>query len=207
MKNAWILGLTGGIGSGKSTVGNFLAEFGCGLVDADVCAREAVAPGTEGLAGLTGRFGPGILRGDGTLDRARLRTVVFTDPDSLDFVNALLHPLIGRIIAERLARPEGAYTVLMAPLLFEKGLDRLTDRVLCMDIGEEVQIARTMERDGCSREIAAAIIRRQWPAERRRARSDDVLVSDFPTLAELKEAVRALHRKYLALSGGGGQAR
>ena len=191
----WILGLTGGISSGKTTVCNFFKEFGCAVVDADLCARKVVMPGTKGLKKLTEHFGKSILNPDGTLDRKALRNIIFSDDDKLSFVNKTLHPLIHEQIMSELDEATGCYVVLAAPLLFENHLER----ILCMDADPETQIMRTVERDGCSYEIAKAMVAHQLPREIKIKSSDDVVISNYPTLDELKQKIHELHTHYLTL--------
>ena len=195
----WILGLTGGVSSGKTTVCNFFKEFGCAVVDADLCARKVVMPGTKGLKKLTEHFGKSILNPDGTLDRKALRNIIFSDDDKLSFVNKTLHPLIHEQIMSELDEATGCYVVLAAPLLFENKLEHIPNRILCMDISPEIQIERTMQRDGCSYEIAKAMVEHQLPREKKISASDDVVVSNFPTLEELKNKIHELHCHYLEI--------
>ncbi|WP_294494080.1 dephospho-CoA kinase [uncultured Ruminobacter sp.] len=195
----WILGLTGGVSSGKTTVCNFFKEFGCAVVDADLCARKVVMPGTKGLKKLTEHFGKSILNPDGTLDRKALRNIIFSDDDKLSFVNKTLHPLIHEQIMSELDEATGCYVVLAAPLLFENHLEHIPSRILCMDADPETQIMRTVERDGCSYEIAKAMVAHQLPREIKIKSSDDVVISNYPTLDELKQKIHELHTHYLTL--------
>lgn len=195
----WILGLTGGISSGKTTVCNFFREFGCSVVDADICARQVVMPGTPGLKALAAHFGNSIITPEGTLDRKALRNIIFTDEAELDFVNRTLHPLIHERIMSELEEAGGCYVVLAAPLLFENHLEHIPSRILCMDADPETQIARTVERDGCSYEVARAMVEHQLPREVKIKSSDDVVVSAYPTLDELKQRILELHNHYLTL--------
>lgn len=195
----WILGLTGGISSGKTTVCSFFREFGCTIIDADVCARKVVMPGTEGLNELVSHFGQNILCEDGSLNRRALRNIIFVNEQELSYVNSILHPLIHDQILKELSEATGCYVVLAAPLLFENKLEHIPNRILCMDISPEIQIERTMQRDGCSYEIARAMVEHQLPREKKISASDDVVVSNFPTLEELKNKIHELHCHYLEI--------
>lgn len=194
-----IIGLTGGIASGKTTVANLFAARGVPHVDADVSARAVVAPGSPGLAAVVEAFGPTVLTAEGTLDRRALRQRVFTDPAERKRLESILHPLIGQHLRDSLAALRGPYALLVAPLLLEGQLSRTVDRVLVVDVPEEVQIRRVMLRDGSSREEAEAILRAQMQRAERLARADDVITNDGD-LQALAHQVEKLHRFYLDLA-------
>lgn len=196
----WILGLTGGIGSGKTTVANLFAAQGVPLVDADQIARELVMPGRPALGQIVEHFGPQILRADGSLDRATLRTCVFQDEAQKQWLNALLHPLIREELQRRCQEAQGPYVILVAPLLFENGLENQVQRTLGIDVSEETQLARTCRRDGNSPELVRAIMASQLSRSERAKRCDDLLDNDHPSLNELAAQVKRLHLNYLALS-------
>ena len=200
MMSNWILGLTGGIGSGKTTVANLFAAEGIPLVDADQIARELVMPGRPALGQIVAHFGPQILRADGSLDRATLRTCVFQDEAQKQWLNELLHPLIREELQRRCKEAQGPYVILVAPLLFENGLENQVQRTLGIDVSEETQIARTCRRDGNSPELVRAIMASQLPRSERIRRSDDRLDNDRVSLSELTTQVTRLHLNYLALS-------
>lgn len=196
----WVLGLTGGISTGKTTVSNAFRKLGCRIVDADICARLVVEPGTKALDLIHKRFGDIILNPDKTLNRKQLRELIFTREDNKIFLNNLLHPIIReKIIAQINSPGDECYIVLAAPLLFENHLEDLTDRVLCMDIDEETQISRTMLRDNCSRKIATSIVQSQLPRAIKISKSDDILFSNMPTPEMLVDKIIELHDKYLSL--------
>jgi dephospho-CoA kinase len=196
-----VLGLTGGIASGKSTVAALLTELGARVICADTLAREVVAPGTEGLDAVAARFGADYLRPDGTLDRARLGRLVFADPAARRDLEAILHPLIRRAFAAAVARiraeDPGAVVVYDAPLLIEAGADREVDRVIVVAVDEAVQVRRLVARDGLSEADALARIRAQMPAAERLARADVVIDGTAPRevirerLADLLTDLRA----------------
>lgn len=197
----WVLGLTGGISTGKTTVSNAFKQFGCRIVDADICARLVVKPGTNALKLIHEHFGDNILNSDNTLNRKQLREIIFTDESEKKFLNDLLHPLIRQEIIDQINAPGNeCYIILAAPLLFENHLEDLTDRVLCMDIDEDTQISRTMERDNCSKEVATNIVKSQLPREVKVSKSDDVLLSNMPTPEKLTIEISKIHFNYLAMS-------
>jgi dephospho-CoA kinase len=186
------VGLTGGIGAGKSTVAARLAELGAVVLDADLAARAVVAPGTEGLAEVVEAFGPEVLADDGALDRAALAELVFADEARRDALNAIVHPRVRRWMAERAdAAPEGSIVVQDIPLLAESGLAPLFDVVVVVDARDEIRIDRLVRLRGMSREQAEARIAAQAPRERRNAVADHVLANDG-TEQELVEAVDGL---------------
>lgn len=196
----WILGLTGGIGSGKTTVANLFAAEGVPLVDADLVARELVEPGQAAWRQIRDHFGPAILLADGSLNRAELRARVFVDAQQKQWLNELLHPLIRAELLRRCRQAQGPYVILVAPLLFENGLESQVQRTLGIDVSEETQIARTCHRDGNSPELVRAIMASQLSRAERAKRCDDLLNNDHPSLDELATQVKRLHLNYLALS-------
>ncbi|OIM99328.1 dephospho-CoA kinase [Idiomarina sp. MD25a] len=195
----FVLGLTGGIGSGKSAASDYIAEQGIAIVDADVIAREVVAPGTEGLEKIKAHFGTEVIDDSGALIRAQLRQRVFENPEEKAWINQLLHPLIRQQILIQLEQAQSAYVVLVAPLLLENGLDALCDRVLVIDVDEQTQLARTQKRDQASEEQVAAIIASQIDRETRLSKADDI-VSNQGDLRALYKQLDALHAHYLELA-------
>ena len=164
------VGLTGGIGAGKSTVSRLLAERGAIVLDADLAARAVVEPGTEGLAELVRAFGEGMLREDGSLDRAALAAVVFTDEEQLRRLNAIVHPRVRAWMAERVAEvPEGAIVVQDVPLLVEGGSRRLFDFIVVVDADDETRIKRLVGDRGMTEQDARARIAAQASREERNA--------------------------------------
>ena len=170
------VGLTGGIGSGKSTVARLLAERGALIVDADELAREAVAPGTTGLAAVVARFGRSVLRPDGHLDRPALGRIVFADDAARSDLNAIVHPEVRRLASEReRLAPADAVVVHVIPLLVETGQQGGFDAVVVVDVPEEVQVARVMARDGVDADAARARLRAQSSRPDRLAAATHVL--------------------------------
>lgn len=197
----WILGLTGGIGSGKSAVAEHFGSLGVHCVDADHAARWVVEPGKPALGLITERFGEAVLSADGSLDRAVLRGLVFESPDQRKWLEQLLHPLIRQEIAEHLARAQSAYAIMASPLLIETGQYRQADRVLVVDAPEQLQLQRTILRDQSSEEQIRAILKAQASRDERLRHADDVLANDRD-LEWLKTEVERLHKFYLTLRGG-----
>jgi dephospho-CoA kinase len=197
----WILGLTGGIGSGKSAAAQCFADLGIHTVDADQAARWVVEPGRPALAKIAEHFGDGVLQPNGELDRGALRKRIFENAEQRLWLEALLHPLIRQEIASHLANAKSPYAILVSPLLIESGQYRTVQRVLVIDTPQQVQIERTMQRDGSSREQVEAILSAQAQREDRLSHADDVLVNDRDE-AWLKSEVERLHHFYLTLSGG-----
>lgn len=188
------VGLTGGIGSGKSSAARYFAELGAPVVDADVIARELVTPGQPALARIVEIFGAAILNADGTLDRARLRGIVFEDTARRKQLEAILHPLIRGEMEARVARLSAPYCILCIPLLLETDAARV-DRILVVDAPHYLQYLRTMTRDGLSAREVAAVLRAQIGFRERLARADAVIVNDRDQ-AHLRAQVEQLHRCY-----------
>lgn len=199
----FVVGVTGGIGSGKTAVTNLFAELGIAIVDADLAARIVVEPGRPALAAIAEHFGPSLLRPDGTLDRAAMRARVFSNPDDKRFLEQVTHPRIGEEIARQLQAATSPYVILVSPLLIEGNQRELCDRILVVDVPEEVQLQRTMARDSNDAAQVRRIIASQATRAQRLARADDV-IENTGTLAQLRGQVAALHRQYLQLAGAGG---
>lgn len=184
------VGLTGGIGAGKSEVSRLLVEHGAVLIDADRIAREVVAPGTPGLTAVVEAFGTDVLAPDGSLDRPKLGSIVFADPQKLAVLNAIVHPLVGaRSRALEDAAPEDAVVVHDVPLLAENGLAALYDLVIVVDARPETQLDRLVRLRGMTEEDARARMAAQAPRDKRLAIADVVIDNDVP-LEELERRVR-----------------
>lgn len=201
MSKPWILGLTGGIGSGKTAVAQHFIDLGVHLVDADHAARWVVEPGRPALDRIAEHFGQQVLLPDGQLDRAALRGRIFQNPEERRWLESLLHPLIGQEILAHLGRAESPYAILVSPLLVESGQHRLAQRVLVVDAPEHLQLARTIQRDQVTEEQVHAILQAQAKREERLRHADDVIVNDRD-LSWLKAEVERLHHFYLTLRGG-----
>ncbi len=190
------IGLTGGIGSGKTAASTYFEELGICIVDADVVARQIVEPGQAALAAIIQHFGRSILLADDTLDRAKLREKIFNNPTDKTWLESLLHPLIREEITRQLQAAKSPYVILVSPLLFETNQHTLVDRTLLIDVPEQVQRERAAQRDGNSVQQIQKIIDSQLPRKQKLARADDVIVND-KGLAELKENISIMHEKYL----------
>lgn len=193
-----IIGLTGGIGSGKSTVARLFGELGVHWVDADDVAREVVEPGTAALARIAEHFGEGILTSEGALDRARLRGIVFQEQEERLWLESLLHPVIREELIRQLS-PENyqlPYVLLVSPLLLETDQHELVDRIVVIDVPVDVQIERTMARDTNSREQVERIIAAQMSRQQRVERADAIIDNNRP-MDEVERQVRELHERFL----------
>ena len=197
----WILGLTGGIGSGKSAAAEHFAKLGIHVVDADHAARWVVEPGRPALSQIAEHFGADVLQADGQLNRSALRSLIFADPEQRRWLEALLHPLIREEIASNLERAQSPYAILVSPLLIESGQHATTQRVLVIDAPQALQIERTLLRDSTSEQQVQAILKVQASREERLRHADDVLVNDKDLMA-LKTEVERLHHFSLTLRGG-----
>jgi dephospho-CoA kinase len=198
-----IVGLTGGIGSGKSSAGRTFARLGTRLVDSDSLARRVVEPGREALTKIGERFGEGVIAADGTLDRARLRDIVFHDKKALADLNAIVHPSVYAEMAAEIEAykkdPKGAILMLDIPLLYESGGERIVDKVVVVWVDRETQIARITARDGFSREEAVNRIEAQMDLDEKRRRADFV-IDNTGTLADLERRVEEVFEELSALS-------
>ncbi|MDR3096285.1 MAG: dephospho-CoA kinase [Paraburkholderia sp.] len=195
------VGLTGGIGSGKSTVADLFAARGVPLVDTDVIAHRITAPHGIAMDAIAAQFGPEFVTADGSMDRARMRALVFGDESARKRLEAITHPLIRAETERETREANGPYVIVVVPLLVESGSWKTrVDRVLTVDCSVQTQIARVMHRNGFTREQVLSIIARQATREARLAAADDVIVNDGATLEALAQDVEALHERYLALS-------
>ena len=194
--NSWVLGLTGGIGCGKTAVSNMFEELGITIVDADIIARQVVEPNSKGLKAIAQHFGDNILLPNGTLNRAELRAKIFTNNSDKEWLNALLHPLIRAKILNDLNNATSPYVVLVAPLLFENNLDKYCDHTLLIDVPTSVQIARTAKRDNTSIEQVKSIIASQMSRANKQQKANDILNNDRSLNLVHIELVD-LHKKYL----------
>jgi dephospho-CoA kinase len=197
-----LIGLTGGIGSGKSTVSTLLAERGALVIDADAITRELQQPGTEVFAAMRERFGPGIVAADGTLDRQAVADLVFADPDALRDLGAIVHPAVGAEIAALLEAAQGAdgLVVLDVPLLVESGRDDMAALVV-VDVDPEVAVQRLVEHRGMREDDVRARMANQATREDRLAKADHVL-DNSGTVADLARQVDALWPLLTALGAG-----
>jgi dephospho-CoA kinase len=188
--------LTGGIASGKSTVADLFAALGVPVIDTDVIARQVVEPGQPALAKIAATFGPDVLDAEGRLDRRRMRERIFSDPDAKRRLEAILHPAIRAEMERQSMAAQGPYQVLVIPLLTEGGRRDHVDRVLLVDVPEELQVRRLMMRDGVSHEQAQASLNAQAKRAERLAMADDV-IRNTGRVDDLRAQVAELHQRYL----------
>jgi dephospho-CoA kinase len=195
------VGLTGGIGSGKTTVADLFAAHGVAVVDTDVIAHRITAPGGDAMPLIEAAFGRQFVAADGSLDRAKMRALVFSDNAAKLRLEAITHPLIRTETERERGAATGPYVLIVVPLLVESGTWKSrVDRVLVVDCSVETQIARVMHRNAFSREQVLAIVARQATREARVAAADEVILNDHAALDRLTEEVRRLHRYYQKLA-------
>ncbi|OOS00267.1 dephospho-CoA kinase [Haemophilus paracuniculus] len=200
---AYIVGLTGGIGSGKSTIAVLFVELGVKIIDADIVAREVVAKGTPLLAEIVNHFGEQILTEQKELDRAKLRQIVFNDPKQKEWLNQLLHPAIRQEMLNQLHQNNDDYVIWVVPLLIENNLTEFCDRVLVIDVLPEIQLSRALARDKSNIETIKNIMAAQVSREKRLSYADDIIENNLPlaqNFSNIKEQVLELHQKYIALA-------
>ena len=199
---AFAVGLTGGIGSGKTTVANLFAAQGAGLVDADEISRRLTAPAQPAVAEIARKFGAQFIAADGSLDRARMRNLVFTNATARKDLEAILHPLVRQESTRQLVASTAPYVIVVVPLLIESGARGRMDRILVVDCAPEIQISRVMGRSGLSRSEVLAIIAAQASRRQRLSEADDVIHND-DGLEMLSAQVNPLHLLYLGLATNG----
>nr|WP_086938437.1 dephospho-CoA kinase [Thaumasiovibrio occultus] len=192
----FVVGLTGGIGSGKSTVADLFAEKGIELIDADIIARNVVALGSVGLSKVSEHFGHDVLLEDGSLNRAKLREHIFNTPSDKQWLENLLHPMIREEMLRRIQQAQSPYCLLVVPLLIENKLESLCDRVLVVDVSPETQIERTTQRDNVTMKQVQRILAAQARRETRLAKADDIIDNDA-SADNLLSQVEKLHLFYL----------
>ncbi|WP_240224534.1 dephospho-CoA kinase [Rheinheimera hassiensis] len=197
--SAVVVGLTGGIGCGKSTVTELFASHGVQYVDADIVAREVVLPGTPCLAAISAHFGADILQSHGELNRASLRQRVFSNSADKLWLEQLLHPAIRQELLTQLATLTSPYALLVAPLLLENKLNQYVQRVLVIDLPESLQLQRAMARDNANEQQIKAIMAAQISRPERLKLADDIIKNDS-SIADLAPRVAALHQQYLQLA-------
>lgn len=202
----FVVGVTGGIGSGKTTVTNLFAEQGVDIIDADIIAREVVDKGSKGLDAIRTHFGPDVILPSGGLNRSMLREKVFNQPEDKKWLDSTLHPLIREEMIAQTRMASSQYCILSIPLLVENNLTAMVDRVLVVDVDESLQLTRASERDITAGENAQqtqktiqAIMQNQCTREQRLAVADDV-VNNGGDKSELIQQVNRLHKQYLALA-------
>ena len=195
----YVIGLTGGIGSGKSAVAQYFKQLGTEVINADIAARKVVEKGSPALTRIVEHFGIETLNRDSTLNRAFLRTQIFNNPQERLWLEALLHPLIRTWIQQALSVAVGPYTILETPLLLETDQYLLVDRILVVDTPEELQVRRASNRDNNIEEQIRAIMKTQLPREERLDKAEDTL-DNSGSLEHIEQQVTELHHKYLKLA-------
>lgn len=195
------IGLTGGIGSGKSAASDQFARLGAAVIDTDLLSRELVEPGRPALDEIVAAFGEGVLNADGRLERSALRQTVFADPAKRRQLERILHPRIRAAMLQRAQEADAPYVIFVIPLLIETGQQDLVDRVLLIDVPESLQRSRVAARDGLSETQVSQVLAAQADRATRLRNADDVIANDGD-LATLHAAVDALHRRYLENSTG-----
>lgn len=203
MKRTFTVGLTGGIGSGKSFAAELFRSHGAAVVDTDIIARELTRPGGAAMAAIRGAFGTGVIDAQGALDRSAMRELAFADPAQRTRLEAILHPLIRAESAAQVSAAKAPYVMLVVPLLVESGTYReRVDRVLVVDCSEQTQVDRVVARNGLTPAAARAIMAAQATREQRLAVADD-LIDNSGDLDSLRRQVAALDREYRRLAEGG----
>jgi len=195
-----VIGLTGGIGSGKSTVAELFEQHGVAVLDTDQVARLVVAPGQAALAEIGEAFGTEVLTAEGELDRRAMRERIFEDPTARQRLEDITHPRIRDFVREWITQQTAPYCIVIIPLLLEKGWHELIHRILVVDAPEELQRQRTMQRDAMDRARVDAIMVTQVDRQTRLAAADEVICNDGTDMTALREQVERLHRRYLELA-------
>ena len=198
----YVVGLTGGIGSGKTAASDYLHSLGIDVVDADIVARDVVAIGQPALAQIAQHFGTAVLLADGSLNRSALRTIVFNNADERKVLETITHPAIRQEILQQLKASVSPYTLLVSPLLFESGQYQFAHRNLVIDASEDLQRQRAAMRDGVSSEQINNIMAAQLTRAERNRRADDIVIN-HGDLADLYQQLYAVHQQYLQLSQAG----
>lgn len=196
----FIIGLTGGIGSGKTTVSDIFAELNIDIIDADIAARIVVKPGSKALLAIKAHFGADYINDNDELNRAKLRSRIFSQPQDKAWLNNLLHPLIRAEIVSQIAQAKSSYCLLVAPLLLENNLDTMVNRVLVVNVDKTSQVERTLARDPSSAAEIKRIIASQMPNEQRLSFADDIINNQHKSLEDIRQQVMILDQKYQLLS-------
>jgi len=196
---SFVIGVTGGIGSGKSTVTDHFSRLGILIADSDVIAREVVAPGSEALNEISARFGNKVLNADGSLDRKQLRQIIFDRPEERQWLESVTHPRIRARRKELLTSAPPPYSILSSPLLIESGLQTEIQRLCIVDLPEDIQLQRASNRDGATAESISKIIAAQISRRERLKLADDI-IDNSGTIEETLSQVETLHQQYIQLA-------
>lgn len=197
----FVVGLTGGIGSGKTIASDRFEELGVKVVDADIASRVVVEIGKPALSSIEGEFGSDVISDDGSLNRAKLREIIFKDDEAKSWLESLLHPLIGQHILDEIASATSRYVILVSPLLFETTQFQMCNRTLLIDVPKDIQILRTAKRDKVPESQVEKIIASQMDRDQKIGKADDVIVNDGE-IVDLISKIDKIHQRYIELADG-----
>ena len=197
----FVVGLTGGIGSGKTVASDRFEELGVKVVDADIASRVVVEIGKPALSSIEGEFGSDVISDDGSLNRAKLREIIFKDDEAKSWLESLLHPLIGQHILDEIASATSRYVILVSPLLFETTKFQMCNRTLLIDVPKDIQILRTAKRDKVPESQVEKIIASQMDRDQKISKADDVIVNDGE-IGDLISKIDKIHQRYIELADG-----
>lgn len=197
----FVVGLTGGIGSGKTVASDRFEELGVKVVDADIASRVVVEIGKPALSSIEGEFGSDVISDDGSLNRAKLREIIFKDDEAKSWLESLLHPLIGQHILDEIASATSKYVILVSPLLFETTQFQMCNRTLLIDVPKDIQILRTAKRDKVPEFQVEKIIASQMDRDQKISKADDVIVNDGE-IGDLISKIDKIHQRYIELADG-----
>jgi dephospho-CoA kinase len=197
----FVVGLTGGIGSGKTVASDRFEELGVKVVDADIASRVVVEIGKPALSSIEGEFGSDVISDDGSLNRAKLREIIFKDDEAKSWLESLLHPLIGQHILDEIASATSRYVILVSPLLFETTQFQMCNRTLLIDVPKDIQILRTAKRDKVPESQVEKIIASQMDRDQKIGKADDVIVNDGE-IGDLISKIDKIHQRYIELADG-----
>ncbi len=197
----FVVGLTGGIGSGKTVASDRFEELGVKVVDADIASRVVVEIGKPALSSIEGEFGSDVISDDGSLNRAKLREIIFKDDEAKSWLESLLHPLIGQHILDEIASATSRYVILVSPLLFETTQFQMCNRTLLIDVPKDIQILRTAKRDEVPESQVEKIIASQMDRDQKIGKADDVIVNDGE-IGDLISKIDKIHQRYIELADG-----
>ena len=201
MMSMFVVGLTGGIGSGKTVASDRFEELGVKVVDADIASRVVVEIGKPALSSIEGEFGSDVISDDGSLNRAKLREIIFKDDEAKSWLESLLHPLIGQHILDEIASATSRYVILVSPLLFETTQFQMCNRTLLIDVPKDIQILRTAKRDKVPESQVEKIIASQMDRDQKIGKADDVIVNDGE-IGDLISKIDKIHQRYIELADG-----
>ncbi len=197
----FVVGLTGGIGSGKTVASDRFEELGIKVVDADISSRVVVEIGKPALSSIEAKFGSDVILDDGSLNRAKLREIIFKDDEAKSWLESLLHPLIGQHILDEITSATSKYVILVSPLLFETTQFQMCNRTLLIDVPKDIQILRTAKRDKVPESQVEKIIASQMDRNQKIRKADDVIVNDGE-ISDLIAKIDEIHQKYIGLTDG-----